>query len=195
MEKEGFVALALDAKGRQVRSITSNPLHCAATGIVDRDRVPTVLARLFAPDMFSGWGVRTLSSDHPAYNPYAYHRGTVWPVEHGPFAVGAYRYGEHDYVERIARAQFELAALFDHAQLPECVAGHARDQAHPFPPLYPAANAPQAWSATTPFTLLQAMLGMQPFAPLNMLFIDPHLPTWLPEITLSGLPLVLKTPR
>jgi glycogen debranching enzyme len=187
MEKEGFVALALDPKGRQVRSITSNPLHCVATGIVDRDHIPTVLARLFATDMFSGWGVRTLSSDHPAYNPYAYHRGTVWPVEHGPFAVGAYRYGQHDYVERIARAQFELAALFDHAQLPECVAGHARDEAHPFPPLYPAANAPQAWSATTPFTLLQAMLGMQPFAPLKMLFVDPHLAPWLPEITLSGM--------
>jgi glycogen debranching enzyme len=187
MEKEGFVALALDPKGRQVRSISSNPLHCVATGIVDEDHVPTVLARLFAADMFSGWGVRTLSADHPAYNPYAYHRGTVWPAEHGPFAVGAYRYGQHDHVTRIARAQFELASLFDHAQLPECVAGHARDAAHPFPPLYPAANAPQAWSATTPFTLLQAILGMQPFAPLKMLFIDPHLPSWLPEITLSGM--------
>lgn len=187
MPQEGFVALALDSKGRQVRSITSNPVHCVATGILDDAHIPAVLSRLFAPDMFSGWGVRTLSSDHPAFNPYAYHRGTVWPVEHGPFAVGAYRYGQHDYVERICRAQFELAALFDHAQLPECIAGHPRDGEHPFPALYPAANAPQAWSATTPFTLLQAMLGMQPFAPLKLLFIDPFLPAWLPEITLSGM--------
>lgn len=187
MTKEQFIAMALDGKGRQVRSIGSNPLHCVATGIVDKTRVTAVMDRLFAPDLFSGWGVRTLSSRHPAFNPYAYHRGAVWPVEHGPFAVGAYRYGRHKWVERIARAQFELAALFDHVRLPECVAGHPRDGAHPFPALYPAANQPQAWSATTPFTLLQAMLGMQPFAPLKFLFLDPFLPPWLPEITLSGM--------
>jgi len=137
--------------------------------------------------MFSGWGVRTLSSDHPSYNPYSYHRGTVWPVEHGPFAVGAYRYGRHDRVEQVCRAQFETAALFDHFRLPECIAGHARDEDHPFPAIYPAANAPQAWSATTSYTLLQALLGLQPYAPLRMLFIDPQLPPWLPEITISGM--------
>jgi glycogen debranching enzyme len=187
MESEGFIAMALDSKQRPVRSIGSNALHCVATGIVDEDHVPRIMERLFAPDMFSGWGIRTLSSDHPAYNPYAYHRGTVWPVEHGPFAVGAYRYGLHDQVEQICRAQFEAAALFEHHRLPECFSGHARDDDHPFPALYPAANSPQAWSATTVFTLLQALLGLQPFAPFRMLFIDPHLPPWLPEITLRRL--------
>ena len=187
MEEEGMIAMALDADGRQVRSIGSNALHCVATGIVDESRVTRTLDRLFMPDMFSGWGVRTLSSDHPAYNPYAYHRGTVWPVEHGPFAVGAYRYGCHDRVEQICRAQFELAALFDQYRLPECIAGHQRDADHPFPALYPAANSPQAWSATTTYVLLQAMLGLQPYAPLDVLFIDPHLPEWLPEITVAGM--------
>lgn len=187
MENEGFFAMALDPDGRQVRSIGSNALHCIATGIADRELVGRVLKRLFAPDLFGGWGVRTLSSEHPAYNPYAYHRGTVWPVEQGPFAVGAYRYGCHEYVERIARAQFELASLFELYRLPECVAGHPRDEEHPFPAVYPAANSPQAWSATTVYTLLQAMLGLQPFAPLRMLFVDPFLPEWLPEITLSGM--------
>jgi glycogen debranching enzyme len=185
MEDEGTFAMALDRDGRQVRSIGSNALHCIATGIADKDLVPRALDRLFARDMFSGWGVRTLSSEHPSYNPYAYHRGTVWPVEHGPFAVGAYRYGCHDSVEQICRAQFETAALFDHCRLPECIAGHQRDQDHPFPAVYPAANSPQAWSATTVYTLLQAMLGLQPFAPFGMLFIDPFLPQWLPEITIS----------
>lgn len=185
MEDEGFFAMALDGERRQVRSIGSNALHCIATGIADKAHVPRCLDRLFAPDMFSGWGVRTLSSDHPSYNPYAYHRGTVWPVEHGPFAVGAYRYGCHQRVEQICRAQFELASLFDHYRLPECVAGHPRDADHPFPALYPAANSPQAWSSTTVYTLLQAMLGLQPFAPLRLLFVDPWLPPWLPEITIS----------
>ncbi|HEY0600339.1 glycogen debranching N-terminal domain-containing protein [Brevundimonas sp.] len=187
MEDEGSFAMALDADGRQVRSIGSNALHCVATGIADKALVTRTLDRLFAADMFSGWGVRTLSSDHPSYNPYAYHRGTVWPVEHGPWAVGAYRYGLHDRVSQICRAQFETAALFDHYRLPECISGHARDVDHPFPAVYPAANAPQAWSATTTYTLLSALLGMQPYAPLRMLFIDPQLPPWLPEITLSGM--------
>jgi len=187
MEDEGFFAMALDPDRRPVRSIGSNALHCVATGIADKDFVPRTMQRLLMPDMFSGWGVRTLSSAHPAYNPYSYHRGTVWPVEHGPFAVGAYRYGFHDDVERICRAQFEAAALFEHYRLPECFAGHQRDEDHPFPALYPAANSPQAWSATTVYTMLQAMLGLQPYAPLRVLFVDPFLPSWLPEITISGM--------
>lgn len=187
MEREGFFAMALDAARQPVRSIGSNALHCVATGIADAALVPRTMERLFAPDMFSGWGVRTLSSEHPAYNPYAYHRGTVWPVEHGPFAVGAYRYGLHAQVDRICRAQFEAAALFRHRRLPECFSGHARDADHPFPAVYPAANSPQAWSSTTVFTLLQALLGLQPFAPFRMLFVDPQLPPWLPELSLHGL--------
>jgi glycogen debranching enzyme len=187
MEDEGFFAMALDPDGRQVRSIGSNALHCVATGVADKALVRRVLDRLFAPDLFSGWGVRTLSAEHPAFNPYSYHRGTVWPVEHGPFAMGAYRYGFHDQVERVCRSQFELAALFDYYRLPECVAGHQRDEDHPFPAVYPAANSPQAWSATTPYSLVQAMLGLQPFAPLRLLFVDPFLPEWLPELTVSGM--------
>ena len=187
MEDEGCFAMALDAANAQVRSLGSNALHCVATGIADKALVERTMQRLLQPDMFSGWGVRTLSSAHPAYNPYAYHRGTVWPVEHGPFAVGAYRYGFHDEVERICRAQFEVAALFDFCRLPECISGHPRDYDHPFPAVYPAANSPQAWSATTTFVLLQALLGLQPFAPFRMLFVDPWLPAWLPTITLRHL--------
>jgi glycogen debranching enzyme len=111
----------------------------------------------------------------------------VWPVEHGPFVIGAYRYGCHDRVEQVCRGMFEAAALFDFCRLPECFSGHARDHDHPFPALYPAANSPQAWSATTVFTLLQGLLGLQPFAPFRMLFVDPYLPGWLPEIILRGL--------
>jgi glycogen debranching enzyme len=187
MEDEGFLAMALDARNTQVRSIGSNPVHCVATGIVDKALVPRTLSRLFAPDMFSGWGLRTLSAAHPAYNPYSYHRGSVWPVEHGPFVIGAYRYGCHERVEQVCRGMFEAAALFDFCRLPECFSGHARDHDHPFPALYPAANSPQAWSATTVFTLLQGLLGLQPFAPFRMLFVDPCLPEWLPDITLRGL--------
>ena len=187
MEDLGFYALALDAEGRQVRSIASNAGHCVATGIVDESRVRRVVDRLFEPDMFSGWGIRTLASDHPAYNPYSYHLGSIWPVEQGTFAMGFMRYGLFDRAQQLAKAQFEAAALFDFYRLPELFSGHPRDDEHPFPALYPNANSPQAWSASTVFLLLQSMLGLYPYAPLNVLLVDPHLPDWCPEYTLRDL--------
>src|SRR5205085_764093 len=109
------------------------------------------------------------------------------PVEHGTFALGLMRWGFHHRVQQIARAQFEAAALFDFYRLPELFGGHPRDEDHPFPAMYPRANSPQAWSASSVFCLVQAMLGLYPYAPLNLLIVDPHLPEWLPELTVSNL--------
>lgn len=187
MEEEGFYALALDAKKRPVRSIASNAGHCIAAAITDASLVEKTADRLFAPDLFSGWGIRTLSSHHPRYNPYSYHLGSIWPVEHGTFALGFWRYGLHERVQQIARAQFEAAALFEYHRLPELFGGQPRDDEHLFPGIYPSSNPLQAWSSSSVFTLLQAMLGLYPYAPLKMLVIDPHLPDWLPEITLRDL--------
>ena len=187
MEDEGYFALGLDAQKRQIKSITSNPGHCLATAIADEALVPRTALRFIEDDLFTGWGVRTLSSKHPAYNPYSYHRGSVWPVEHGTFAIAFARYGYRRVVELIAQAQFEAAALFDFYRLPELFSGHQRDEDHPFPAFYPQACSPQAWSASAVFCLLQAMLGLYPYAPLNMLLVDPHIPEWLPEITLENL--------
>jgi glycogen debranching enzyme len=142
---------------------------------------------MFQPDMFSGWGIRTLSSENPAYNPYSYHRGSIWPVEHGTFALGFMRYGLLDHLQKMSRALFEAVMLFDYFRLPELFGGHQRDDAHPFPAIYPKANWPQAWSSSALFTVLQALLGIYPYAPSNLLFIDPQLPDWLPEITLERL--------
>jgi glycogen debranching enzyme len=187
MDDVGFFALGLDPQKRPIRSITSNPGHCIATAIIDEPLVQRTADRLFANDLFSGWGIRTLSSRHPAYNPYSYHRGSVWPVEQGTFALGFLRYGLHQYVERISRAQFEATALFDYYRLPELFSGHARDADRPFPALYPQANWPQAWSASAVFCFVQALLGLYPYAPLKLLLLDPHLPPWLPELTLRNL--------
>jgi glycogen debranching enzyme len=187
MEAEGFLAMALDAEGRLVRSIGSNAGHCLASGIVEECVVARTVERMFAPDMFSGWGIRTLSADHPAYNPYSYHRGSVWPVEHGSFALGLLRYGLHRELDQLCHAQFEVARLFDFYRLPEVLAGHARDADHPFPAFYREACSPQAWSASAVFSLVQALLGIYPYAPLKMLLVDPQLPAWLPEITLRNL--------
>ena len=187
MPEEGYYALALDADGNQVRSIASNAGHCIATGIAADAHVPLVAERMFRDDLFSGWGIRTLSSAHPRYNPYSYHLGSVWPVEQGTFALGFMRYGLHEHAQRLARAVFEAAALFDFYRLPELFGGHPRDERHPFPAMYPNACSPQAWSASTVFSLVQAMLGLYPYAPLDLLIVDPHLPDWLPEYTVRDL--------
>ena len=187
MEDLGFFAMALDSNKRQVRSIGSNAGHCVAAGIVEDALVRRTADRLFQDDMFSGWGIRTLSNQHPAYNPYSYHRGSVWPVEHGSFAVGFVRYGLHEHVEKMCRAQFDAASLFEFHRLPELFTGHHRDADHPFPANYPSANSPQAWSASAVWCLLQSMLGLYPYAPLNLLLVDPYLPTWLPEVHLRNL--------
>jgi glycogen debranching enzyme len=158
-----------------------------AAGILDHHLVPRAVERLFAADLFSGWGIRTLSDRHPAYNPYSYHRGSIWPVEHGSFAIGLMRYGLHAEMDRLCRAQFEAARLFDFYRLPEVFAGHPRDEDHPFPAFYREACSPQAWSASAVFCLVQSLLGVYPYAPLKMLLVDPRLPPWLPEITLKNL--------
>jgi glycogen debranching enzyme len=187
MEDLGSFAMGLDAQKRQIRSLGSNPGLCLATGIADDALVRRTADRLMADDLFSGWGVRTLSAQHPAYNPYSYHRGSVWPVEQGSFTIGFTRYGLHDHTARLCHAQFEAAALFDYARLPELFSGHQRDADHPFPALYPQANWPQAWSSSAAFCFVQALLGLYPYAPLKLLLLDPHLPPWLPEITLHHL--------
>ncbi|HTL70153.1 MAG TPA: glycogen debranching N-terminal domain-containing protein [Candidatus Eisenbacteria bacterium] len=187
LEDEGFYAMGLDRDKRPIRSIGSNAGHCLAAGIAESSRARLVTQRLFAEDLFSGWGVRTLSSAHPAYNPFSYHRGSVWPVEQGTFALGCLRYGMTHHLQSLCRAVFEAASLFENRRLPELFSGHPRDAAHPFPAMYPAACSPQAWSASTVFSLLQSLLGLYPYAPLDLLIVDPRLPDWLPEITLEGL--------
>jgi glycogen debranching enzyme len=186
MPQEKFIALALDRDKRQVKTIASNAGHCLATGIIDDEFVPDVARRLMVPDLFSGWGVRTVSSDHPLYNPFGYHLGAVWPVENATIAIGLKRYGFDDECNRIAKGIFDAAGLFPHYRLPEALGGHSRDERHPHPGMFPESEAPQAWSASAVAWLIQALLGVWTFAPLKILFLNPVLPAWLPELTLRN---------
>jgi len=187
LPQERFIAFGLDGQKRQIASIASNAAHCLATGIVDGAYAKDVVARMLAPDMFSGWGIRTLSADNPAYNPFKYHLGSVWPVENATAALGMKRYGFAAEASRVAGAMFHATTLFEHARLPETFGGLPRDAHHPHPGIYPDACAPQAWSATAVFWFVQAMLGLWTYAPLNALIIEPELPEWLPELTLRNL--------
>jgi glycogen debranching enzyme len=185
-EEIGFYAYALDPEKHPVRTVASNAGHCLWSGIVSRERAARVVRRFFEPDMWSGWGIRTLSAKNPAYNPFAYQLGSVWPHDNGLIALGMKRYGFAEEAARIARDISEAASYFASYRLPELYAGVAREEGN-FPVLHPAANVPQAWAAGSVFHLLQAILGLRGDAPHGRLLVDPVLPRWLPEITLHEL--------
>ena len=126
--EEQFFALALDPDKRQVRAITSNVGHCLATGIIDEPHRASVVGRMFAPDLYSGWGIRTLSASHAFYNPLSYHRGTVWAVEQGTIIFGLRRFGFNARALDLTRDLFDLALLYPDDRIPECVGGYARGE-------------------------------------------------------------------
>ena len=183
----GFVALALDAEKNPVKTIASNAGLCLASGIIDDDKSAAVVNRLMRPDMFSGWGVRTLSSEHPAFNPLSYHLGSVWPVSNAHACVAFKRYGFHAELHRLAKSVFDTTALFDLDRLPEVFGGHERGRRWPHPGLYPDACSPQAWSASAVLQICYVMTGVMTLAPLKTLVIDPALPEWLPRVVLHNL--------
>jgi glycogen debranching enzyme len=187
MPDEGFYAMALDSHHRQVASIASNPGHALGVGIVPEEHATEVADRLLTEDLFSGWGVRTLSSAHPSYNPFAYHLGAVWPVENATIALGFKRYGLDDHLDQLVEGLFAAVAHCRDLRLPEALTGHDRaDTPTPLP--YPGSMSPQAWSSSALIQLVQIMLGLYPFAPAKVLgLVRPRLPEWLPEITLRGL--------
>jgi glycogen debranching enzyme len=185
-EELGFYALALDGDKKKVRTIASNVGHCLWSGIVAKERAEKVISRLVAPDMWSGWGIRTLSAKHPAFNPYNYQTGSVWPHDNAIIAMGFKRYGFAAEVGRIARDVSEAASHFMFNQLPELYTTIERDE-ESFPVQYLGANVPQAWAAGSVFALLQAILGFLPAAPRGRLYVDPVLPPWLPDLTVLDL--------
>jgi glycogen debranching enzyme len=185
-DKQDSIVLALDPDKRQVGAVTSNVGHCIACGIVSDEHLPRVVGRLFAPDMFSGWGIRTLSSGHCAYNPLSYHLGTVWAVEQATIALGLRRFGFNTRALELAQALFDLAALYSEYRIPECIGGYPRGESDA-PGAYPRANTPQLWNASAFPLLIHTILGFQPVAALETLVVDPVLPTWLPELVLHDL--------
>ncbi len=187
MDDLGFYAMALGPDKRPVRSIGSNAGHLLGAGIVPKAKARRVARRLMQPDLFSGWAIRTLSSEHAAYNPFSYHLGSVWPAENGTFALGFARYGLWPELHRLTEGLFSATDLFVANRLPEALGGLPRDEMQRHPGIYPNSNEPQGWSASTIVMLVQSLLGLRPVAPLGLLLIDPHLPPWLPDLRLQGI--------
>jgi glycogen debranching enzyme len=186
MDDEGFIAFGLGPDKKQIRAVTSNAGQCIATGIVSKDHLARLVRRLFAPDLFSGWGIRTLSAVNPAYQPLDYHLGSVWPVENATMLFGLRRYGFNERALQLTRALYDLARLWPGGRIPECVGGYARNE-FDHPGVYPRANRPQTWNQSVFPLLVQGLLGAVPFAPARLLMVDPILPSWLPEISVKGL--------
>ena len=185
-ESEGTYAYGLDGDKRPILSVASNPGHLLWSGIALPERAARLVERFQQPDMWSGWGIRTLSACHPSFNPYSYQNGSVWPHDNGLIAQGFKRYGHAEAANAVARDVMAAASYFMLNQLPELYAGTQRDSSS-FPVQYLGANVPQAWAAGSVFSLVQAMTGYQPDAPNRRVLIDPTLPDWLPDLTLRGL--------
>lgn len=184
---EGCYGLALDGKGRRSASIASNAGHALWGGIATPIRARKVARRLMAEDMFSGWGIRTLSSLSPRFNPQGYHLGAVWPHDNSIIAMGFKRYGLESELNALATSLFEAARMFPYYRLPELFSGSLLS-AHQTPVPYPVACRPQAWAAGAFPLITQAILGLCPDAPnRRLLLVRPALPDFVRRVRLEKL--------
>ncbi|HEX6348191.1 MAG TPA: amylo-alpha-1,6-glucosidase [Candidatus Dormibacteraeota bacterium] len=172
--ERAFYAQALDRDKRQVQSVSSNPGHCLWSGILTEERAAQVVERLLAPDLFSGWGIRTLSSQEPSYNPMSYHNGSVWPHDNSIIAAGMRRYGFRREAELVARSVLEAVIRFTDDRVPELFCGFARDRRfNSGPGQYLVSCSPQAWGAGALFHFLQTLCGVHADVFGRRLRIDP----------------------
>jgi glycogen debranching enzyme len=187
MEDQDYCAIALDGDGNPVDSISSNPGHCLNLGIFTPEKAYSVAERLRAPDMFNGWGIRTLSSLSPAYNPMGYHIGSVWPHDNALTAIGLRSLGLIDQALELAQGILDMTHRQPYQRPPELFCGFERTQDSE-PVQYPVACSPQAWATGSIFQLLQMMVNLVPDAPNNTLrIIDPALPPSINHLSLHNL--------
>jgi glycogen debranching enzyme len=184
---KGWYALALDADKKPVDALGTNMGHCLWSGIVDDDKAAAVAERLLSPEMFSGWGIRTLATDMGAYNPASYHNGSIWPHDNALIVAGLMRYGFVEEAHRVAFGVLDAAEAFG-GRLPELFCGFERDR-YPEPVAYPTSCSPQAWASATPLSLLRSLARFDPCIPDGDLWVAPTFPETLGEIFIDGVPL------
>jgi len=186
MEDKGYYAQAIDGEGI-CDVISSNPLHGLWTGIIENSRAKKIVDRAFEPDMFSGWGIRTLSSDEKQYNPLGYHNGTVWPFDNSIIAMGLCKYGFKDRLIELFTSMYDASRHYQQYRLPELLGGYPR-KGYDIPVKYPVACSPQAWSSGSIIYMLTAALGLEPHAVEHELYlIKPILPPWLKTVQIKDI--------
>ncbi len=184
IEDGGYYALALDADGRQVDSLSSNIGHLLWSGIVERRRARSVVRHLMGDRLYSGWGIRTMAEGEARYNPIGYHVGTVWPFDNSFIAWGMRRYGFKAEAARVAAGILDAAEYFG-GRLPEAFSGYRRELTG-YPVEYPTACSPQAWSTGAPLLLLRTMLGLEPVG--DHMLVDPAIPSAFGQLELLDIP-------
>ena len=187
LPKQGCYAIGLDGEKRPGSGLTSNQGHLLLCNVVSDERAKAIRDVLMSEDMFTGWGVRTLASSHPAYNPVGYHTGSVWPHDSALIAFGLRRYGFDEDFTLIFEGLLEAASRFDDYRLPELFAGFPRAEFdEPVP--YPVACQPQAWAAGSIPFMLKWGLGLCPDAlAKRLVIVRPSLPRWLNRVEVTGL--------
>jgi len=185
-EEEQTYFLGLDGNKQPIRSVASNPAHLLWSRAIEPARARRVARRLLAEDMWSGWGIRTLSAAHPAFNPFSYQLGSVWPHDNAIAVAGFRAYGLDDEAMKVARAIFDAGERFLSRRLPELFAGLDREPGT-FPVQYLGANVPQAWAAGAVVHMLTTMLGLRADASRGALIVDPVIPEWLGELRVRNL--------
>ncbi|MGM4890021.1 amylo-alpha-1,6-glucosidase [Tardiphaga sp. 1201_B9_N1_1] len=186
-EELGTYALALDGKKMPCAVRASNAGQLLFTGIVREDRARMVAADLMRPHFFTGWGIRTIARGEARYNPMSYHDGSIWPHDNALITLGLARYGLKNSVEAVFKGLFDTAAYMDLRRLPELFCGFQREKRRG-PTLYPVACAPQAWASATPYSLLEAALGIEfDVARGEIRFRNPRLPAFLQYVILRDL--------
>ena len=188
-EELGSYVLALDGDKKPCRVHASNAGHALFAGVALPERAGLVARTLMGSSSFCGWGVRTVASGEARYNPMSYHNGSVWPHDNALIAAGLARYGRGEDTARVFESLFSASTYMDLRRLPELFCGFPRQRSRG-PTVYPVACSPQAWAAATPLHLLQSCLGLSFEAQANrIVFRRPLLPSFLEEITLTGLSL------
>ena len=188
-EELGTYALALDGAKRACAVRSSNAGHLLFSGMIRDDRARRVAVDLLRPHFFTGWGIRTIALGETRYNPMSYHNGSIWPHDNALIALGLSRYGLMHSVEHVFKGLFDAATYMELRRLPELFCGFRRER-HRGPTLYPVACAPQAWASATPFTLLEAALGLEFDAERSEIRLrNPRLPAFLHEVVLRDLQL------
>ncbi len=185
-ELEGYV-IAFDGNKKPCRIKASNMGHCLYTGIVPKKRAKKVVKTLFSETMYSGWGIRTVASDQPCYNPMSYHNGSIWPHDNSIIAAGLSRHGFQREAGQILSDLFKMSLYMDLQRLPELFCGFPR-KGRQGPTLYPVACSPQAWACGTPFLILKACLGLRIDARNSTIhFHNPILPNFMSHLTIRNL--------
>ena len=185
LEEQGWFALGLDAHKQPIDALASNMGHCLWTGIVDPDKAERVAKHLMSPEMFTGWGIRTLATSMAAYNPVSYHNGSIWPHDNAICAAGLSRYGYSEAAHRVIEGQLAVATQ-GQGRLPELFAGFDRSDL-PVPAAYPTSCSPQAWAAASPLSWLRTLLRLDPWAPHHQVWVAPLLPPWIRQLHVAGI--------